>query len=565
YAWLVRPDLTRGTQALSMLKLADYLGAPILAAALVGGAILLAAPTGPARAFFLAATLPITLLYVQHSRNRIDQFWEMRRFISVPVPALALTASLALVWLVRAVSARHRNAGAIATVAAVAGAALGMRGLWVGAAPVRAHSEDRGALATIRAACEAIPRDALVVADSRYESPTAYLTAPIAYLCDRDVLELLPGEKPANRIAAALEAMAATRPVFLATVGESPVFTDRLTPTWLRSLAYRGPWMVSTLWWPPDTVDERELSVDLFRIVVGRPRALTALEMDAAESAWFDGFHAPEVQPETDIRYRWTREYARAYLPGYDSEHPARIYLRLASQRLRGDADVPVRIGLAGTPPTEVSVGHGFQLYEIAPPASAGPPVLEIHADAMAGRVSAGEADRRDLGVSVDWIAWDVPEKLDMANPRGDRALAGFFAPEGGRNRERRFRWTTEKASMYLPVCPSGPVEVRIEISADRPGDAAPRDEPRAIRLRIAGETFGPYPVPSGWQRMIVAVPGGLRAPGDAKVPRIDVLSEVERAPGPGNRRVGVRVADVETALLGTPASGVSVRFEPLP
>ncbi len=570
YAWLVRADLTRGTQALAMRKLADYLGAPVLAAAIAGAALLLAAPARPGRALFLAAALPITLLYVQHSRNRIDQFWEMRRFISVPVPALALAASFAWVALVRGLAVRGRGVGVVGASLAIAGAGISLAGLWRGAAVVRGHTEDRGALSALRDACEAVPPDALVVADSRYESPTAYLTAPLAYLCDRDVLELLPGEKPANRIATALESLAATRSVYLATVGESPVFTDRLTPTWQRSIDYRGPWMVSTLWWPPDTVDERAFAVDLFRIDPGAPRALTALEMDPAESAWFDGFHAPEVQPETTIRYRWTRDHARAYLPGYDTRHPQRIYLRLASQRLRGDADVPVRISLAGDAPTQVNVGHGFQLYEIAPRATAGPPVLEIRADAMAGRVSAGEADRRDLGVSVDWIAWDVPEKLDMANPRSDRALAGFFPPEGGRRGERRFRWTSEKASMYLPTCPPGPVEVRIEIAADRSDEvAAPaldaRGTPREIRLRIAGETFGPYAVPSGWQRMSVAIPAGLRVPGDATVPRIDVLSDVERVGGPGARRVGVRIAVIDTAPLAAPVPEVTVRFQPSP
>ncbi len=567
YAWFVRPDWERGTQALSMVKLAGYLGPAVLAAAIAGAAVLIADPTTAPRALFLATTLPITALYVQHSRNRLDQFWEMRRFVSVPVPALALAAAFAVVWAVRFAARRSRSAGHLAAAAALAFATFAVHGLWRGAAVVRGHEEDRGALATIAAACDAIPPDALVIADSRYESPTAYLTAPIAYLCDRDVVELFPGDKPLERIAAAVEALSAQRPVWLATVGGAPLFTDRLRPAFQSSLTYRGPWMVPTLWWAPDTVDERSFAVDLFRVERGAPAPRTALEMEGAEAPWLDGFHALEVQPESGVRYRWSRDHARVYLPGYDTAHPRRIVARLASQRLRGDAPLEIALGLEGGPLTNVTVEHGFLLFEVDPAPTGGPPVLVMRAEAMAGGVAAGDADRRDLGVSIDWIAWDVPDRLDMADPRTDRVLAGFHNPEGGRGGRRRFRWTTEKASMYLPGCPSGPVEVRIDVAADVLRDGGPPTETRPVSFRIAGETYGPFVVPPGWQRLILEVPGGLRASGDATVPRVDLVSEVGRVPGAGERRVGVRVAAVEWGALAAspPSAAIGVRFEALP
>ena len=94
----------------------------------------------------------------------------------------------------------------------------------------------------------------------------------------------------------------------------------------------------------------------------------------------------------------------------------------------------------------------------------------------------------------------------------------------------------------------------------------APPTETRPVSFRIAGVTHGPYPVPPGWQRLVLEIPGGLRASGDATVPRVDLVSEVGRMAGAGERRVGVRVAAVEWgALRATPApAAIGVRFEAL-
>jgi hypothetical protein len=546
---------------------------------------------------FVAATLPITVLYAQHSRNRLDQFWEMRRFVSVPVPALAISAAFAGAAVASSVVWRARWRGRTIPVGAFAvlvAAAWVARERWTSSATLRAHVEDEGAVASIAGLCDLVPQEAVVIADSRYESPTAYLTVPLAYLCGRDVLEVARGVHSPERLARAAELLSAKRPVWIATIGTTPLFTERLHPRYAETYRYRGPWLVPTLWWPPEEIAERAFAVDFLSVEPGPPERRTALEMGPDESGWLDGFYGPEMQPGTRMRYRWTRSDARVYLPGFDTAHPPPLYLKLASQRLRGDAPIRVEVGLDGGAARDIEVGHGFEIYELRLAPSGGPPVLAIHGGSMAGGVSGGGGDRRDLGVSVDWIAWDVPQVVRLGDRRSDRVVAGFLGVEKGGRDGRGFRWTREKASMYLPACPEGPVEVRIDLDAtiERRGDqgssagnasggsGSPSGSPagndvRPIRLRVGGETLGPFDVPRGWQRLVLTVPSGLRDPGDAAIPRVDLVTEAGKVIGSRGREVGVRVARVEAVPLAAagerpptdaaPAGKTpSVRFESL-
>src|SRR5690606_18411234 len=103
---------------------------------LAGAALLAWRIRRPERLLFLAAALPMTALYLQHSRIHLDQPWEMRRFVSVTLPALYVAAG----WLVtRPMQPPLRAPRRVASLVALAWLALVCGRSLVAGAPPRTH------------------------------------------------------------------------------------------------------------------------------------------------------------------------------------------------------------------------------------------------------------------------------------------------------------------------------------------------------------------------------------------------------------------------------------------
>ena len=293
WAWGLRPHLARGTQAMSLPKVATYLGTPLTVAAIAGYGWLLARPFELGRALLLATVLPMTALYLQHPRIRLDQFWEMRRFVSIAIPGAILAATL----MMSAVARVRVRAWPIGAVAAAVWLLLAGSELAAQARPLLAHVEGQGASALVDELCEAIPSEAVVIADSRYRSPaTAQLTVPAAHLCGRQVLELLPGPPdPEVFERMLLRLLEADRPVKLLTAGNMPVFSERVQPRLAQVLEADLVRLEKTFFRPPRARRSELLRAALFDLELGPPETKVALRNGCGLRAlpgWFSRHRA---------------------------------------------------------------------------------------------------------------------------------------------------------------------------------------------------------------------------------------------------------------------------------
>jgi hypothetical protein len=90
-----------------------------------------------------------------------------------------------------------------------------------------------------------------------------------------------------------------------------------------------------------------------------------------------------------------------------------------------------------------------------------------------------------------------------------DRAflLAGWFAPE--REGGTSFRWATQQAALALPLAFAADIDLQIRLRAlPIPGGG------QAVTIATGGGRFGPLPVGTEWQTVVVAIPRDAWRPG---------------------------------------------------
>jgi len=216
-------DPTRTYAESTVAWVSYYLTWPIVLLAFVGlGIGVFRAARGRGEwAIFLGATLAPSLLYFWAPEIVPDQIWAIRRFESMTLPAFALAATFAAVWLARRVADEHRRR--LATVWAVWLTALLPITSWVivdpGASyPVRGATplvvrEMGGSLAQLNELCALAPGRPIVLAS------TSSHFGSLRVMCDAPVVLALAPPTP--------ETLAA----MTAELGEAPVVLTRDT-TW---------------------------------------------------------------------------------------------------------------------------------------------------------------------------------------------------------------------------------------------------------------------------------------------------------------------------------------------
>lgn len=393
----------RGMDAVRWLG--SYLSWPVLGLALVGTAGTLRRSTRAWRMALLPiAALVVCAHYLYDPLAGGEPLWDVRRFVPVVVPAVAVLAAVAAVELVDRLPSRARawgfGAASVAIIAAVGASSLPLLGLraWAGA------SEATSRLARL------FPEDAVVLVGPGLAG--THVATSLAYREGVDAVQIQAGAagKAEGLDPLVRHLRSEGRPIYLLLEGErfSPfVPTIRLRPV------HRGELAVTTLGTaaegePIGPVD-RAVAVDVYRAAPRPPGPRIAIDVgDPTDDLVFglSGFHAAEREAGGVRTFRWTGPTASLQVPAFVA---ARLWL--AAPRLPGLARPEVSVAVNG----EVVLA-ALRLPDIpvrvdipAPPRdSVGPVEIAIASDSFVPREHGVSSDSRALGVQLFGVELEI-------------------------------------------------------------------------------------------------------------------------------------------------------------
>jgi hypothetical protein len=149
--------------------------------------------------FLLAATMPMTLLYVARPSIAPDHLWAMRRYLPVVLPAITIAAAAAALWITSAVDALWPRLRAVVVVLLLAGmlvpAALAGK-------PLVGAKMQGGALDAIHTVCRRTGPNAAIAVEP-FQFLGAILPQPLRGFCGVPVANTKPEEKISLRDVAA--------------------------------------------------------------------------------------------------------------------------------------------------------------------------------------------------------------------------------------------------------------------------------------------------------------------------------------------------------------------------
>ncbi len=169
----VKVDPTRNYAERSVVWLSWYLGPVAIAAAIIGGALLVRALIRGEQWFALAAIAllaPSSAVYLWKPNISTDQIWVMRRYLFSALPLVTLLVFGLVAALLRFAPAGIPRAVPIAAAVLIGAIAVGYPISTVD--PVRNIAEQRGDLLAVRDACHIVGSDAAIVV---LQGPTGLL------------------------------------------------------------------------------------------------------------------------------------------------------------------------------------------------------------------------------------------------------------------------------------------------------------------------------------------------------------------------------------------------------
>lgn len=420
WAYFIRPLVSAGATwstwyggtvtyapQLSLVQLGWYLSPAGVALAVAGAA--LAAWRAPwSRVWLLLVVgLFFALLYLANPINNPRHIYVMRRYVPAVLPAFSLFAGYALAWLGGWLKEARPGGrpldGAARVWRPAAAAALGVA-ILVAMTPVTwrvAQGREMGGavtqLGTLAARFE--PNAVLLFRDAAPVGVGAYLGTPLQFIFDRDALSLYNVSDPTRYRQAFATWQAQGRPVYvLLSEGATLPGADDLPLTGVARVGVDLTALEMTLDTAPAQWSHFAPSASLYRVGATAGGRVDVGGVDTL--AIVSGFSGPETGSD-GVNFRWTSGDGRLRAP----VPPGATALRL---RLGGRADTatPVEVSVDGRTVGRVDVGGEYT--EVALPLPSGMtlgPTAEVRL--VSPTFAPGGADPRQLGVRVDWLAFE--------------------------------------------------------------------------------------------------------------------------------------------------------------
>ena len=459
YGYFLRPMMDSGANLLplappqqgfvpyydeiNLVRLGWYLSPLTLCLALLGAILALRQVVlkGQVRPLpFLLLLAAFLLFYGYKSRAFPDNYWVIRRFAEVTIPAMLILTGLAMQRLYRFASS-HPGMGARSGPRRFLLRACGLGVLTamaatqvVAAAPFFGRGELGGTWAQM-AALASRTREADVILFEHGRAQEFFL-GPLRNLFGQSVFPLAHYKPdPASFERVVGEFLAEKRRVFLISCDE---WTSLDSSKYLfepRERFYFSTELVeATFERLPDKMQEVHYSLQIYEVKPrpqGGPKAFQALNSHSSFGYASEGFHQAEFG-EGGNAYRWSQGDASVELPAIDGSYPAVLIARLARPDMGAATESPVGVRLNGQDLGSLRLSPGFKDYMIpigkSQLARGERNRVEFLSSSFNPSALRGWEDTRDLGFMLDCI------KLQSLVPMGGvPCLSGGF--------RRRVRW----------------------------------------------------------------------------------------------------------------------------
>ncbi|HJW83808.1 MAG TPA: glycosyltransferase family 39 protein, partial [Anaerolineae bacterium] len=400
YAYFIRPGVDTGLGADVYVELSWYLGPLALALGTVG----LARRVGqsePALSLVLWSVVGLGVVFLAGgSFTYPDHFWAVRRFVPVIVPGFLLLASDAVMSIVPHSLQDWRRA-LIPLV--LAGGML--VAAFEASTPFIRFIENRGVTDQLRALDQQFEPNAVLLFDR--EAPGAQIGTPLAMIFGR-MVAFVGGSTMRNDPSPAVNVWQRSgRAVYYLSSAADPIVISGYSLDYLRTEVAAWPAAEQTVVFRPTRSGEASAAFDVYRVLSQQAvedRVVT-LDVGPEESEPATrGMHVEPLVPGLTTA-QWTTGSASFTLKV--DGRPRRLLLRMGdtpSQIAPFEVDVTANgasLGRITLRPEQMSV------YTLRFPADAAPTdtvVVELRLTTWSPRALGLNADRRDLGVRVDWV-----------------------------------------------------------------------------------------------------------------------------------------------------------------
>ena len=404
---------------LNLVRLGWYLSPLGLCLALLGAILALRQVVlrGQVRPLaFLLLLAAFLLFYGYKSRAFPDNYWVIRRYAEVAIPAMLILAGLAMQRLYRMASVHPRlgarsasrrfllRACGVAVLAAMA--ATQTAAAW----PFFRQGELGGSWAQM-AALASRTREADVVLFENGRAQEFFL-GPLRNLFGQTVLPLAHTKPdPASFDRVVGEFMAENRRVFLISGEEwTSLDSSRYFFEPRERFYFTSELVESTFERLPGQMQEVHYSLQIYEVKPrpqGESKTYEALYSHSNFGFASEGFHQAELGGGGNA-YRWSRGDASVELPEIDGAYPAVLIARLARPDMGAATEAPVRIRLNGHDLGAVRLSRRFKDYKIpvgrSQLARGERNRVEFLAHSFRPSVLWGWEDTRDLGFMLDCV-----------------------------------------------------------------------------------------------------------------------------------------------------------------
>lgn len=374
---------------------------------------------------FLLLLAAFLLFYGYKSRAFPDNYWVIRRFAEVTIPAMLILVGLVIQRFYRLAS-RYPSAAAQSTfrrhLPRVCGSALLIAMIatqTVAAWPFFRQTELGGTWAQMALlATRTAEADVILFENGRAQQ---FFLGPLRNLFGQSVLPLAHNKpNPAVFERVVGEYLSANKKVFLISCDE---WTSLDSPNYLFEPTERFHFTTrlveSTYRRLPETMQSVHYSLQLYE-VKHRPQVdskpYEAFNRHSSFGYASNGFYQPEIGSDGNI-FRWSRGDASVEMPEIDTTYPAILIARLARPHTGAAIESPVRVVFNGHDLGSLQLSPKFDDFKIpiahSQLAKGERNLVEIRSQSFNPSAQQYGADTRDLGFMLDCI------KLQSLVPMG--------------------------------------------------------------------------------------------------------------------------------------------------
>ena len=416
---------------------------------------------------FLLLLAAFLLFYGYKSRAFPDNYWVIRRFAEITIPAMLILAGLVIQRFCRLASRfpsvaaqstfRRYSPRACGSVLLIAMIATQTVAAW----PFFRQGELGGTWAQMELlATRTAEADVILFERGRAQQ---FFVGPLRNMFGQNVYPLAhidPNPAAFERVVS--EYLAAKKRVFLIACDEwTSLDTSKYVFEPIERFHFTSPLVERTYERLPEKMQNVHYSLQLYEVKPRRQedsRPYQALNRHSSFGYASKGFYQPELG-ERGNTFRWSLGDASVEMPEIDRTYPAYLIVRLARPDVGAATESPIRVGLNGHDLGPLRLSEGFSDYSILisrPQLAQGERnLVEFRSQTFNPSALGIGADTRNLGFMLDSIRFQsvIPlggaraYQVEFGSESGGMERTGFYAAEAG-----AYSWTGAEPSLVWPV-----------------------------------------------------------------------------------------------------------------